>query len=184
MVRTDKMKKMKIGLVIILALTIMTAGCLGGGEDDGGEPPEMVEAKGTTGTEGVVETLAQAQPEPASETVELTIHEGNLTSIDFTIKVEDGDDGTNADEVSGSLDSPGGFNETLAQGQTPYTKIINIKAGEDQTLPNQWTISLDVVCHASDDTWPGPIMWFGTPDNGFSYNVSVTYKYLKAAETG
>jgi hypothetical protein len=146
------------------------------------EPPEIDEtegeAEGSIGADGTVETLAQADPVTVSETVELHIPEDNIKSIDFIIRVEDGDDGTNADEVSGSLDSPGGHTETLQQGQTPYSSTINIKAPEGKFLPATWTLTLEVVCHASDSQTSGTLFWVGTPDNGFYYNVNVTYKYL------
>jgi hypothetical protein len=154
-------------------------------DEDGndGEPPEIdeteAEAEGTTGAAGTVEAFAQASPDTVSETVEINIPEDTITSVDFVIRVEDGDDGTNADEVSGSIDSTGGHNEPLPQGQTLYTSTINIIAPEGQYLPKSWTISLEVVCHASDSQTSGVLVWVGTPDYGFSYNVSVTYKYIK-----
>lgn len=150
------------------------------GDGNESEPPEIVESEGTIGAEGTVETLAQSQPETVSETVELDIPEDNITRIEFVIRVQDGDDGTKADEVSGSLESTGGggYYETLPQSYTPYTSTINIEAPEGQSLPNNWSIFLEVVCHASDDTWLGPLMWVGTPDYGFSYNINATYKYM------
>lgn len=178
------MKKVKIVIAFLLTSTILIAGCLGGGENGGDEPVEYVELRGTTGAEGNVETLAQDQPETVTETVDVSIPESNITGINFVIKVEDGDGGTNPDEVSGSLDSTGGgdYNETLPKGSTPYSKTIDIKATEDHSLPSSWTLSITVVCHASNDRWPGPGLWIGTPDNGFSYNVTVTFKYLTPAE--
>ena len=178
------MKKVKIVMAFLLILTVFITGCLGGGEDGETNPPEYVEAKGTTGAEGNVETLAQAQPETVTETIDISIPESNITGLDIVVKVADGDDGTNPDEVSGSLDSTGegGHNETLPQGNTPYTRTININAQEGRSLPTSWTLTLTVVCYASTDRWPGPGFWIGTPDNGFSYNVTVTYTYLKLAE--
>jgi hypothetical protein len=176
-------------LVLVIAVIIVMAafaGCLGGDADKKkSNEPELMEASGTTGSEGSVETLAQASPETASETVEIIIPDGNVTSVAISIKVSDDDDGTNPDQVSGTVEGSGGvgnYNATLPNGPTPYTATVNFKAGEEQSLPNNWIISLSVECHASQDNWPGPIMWVGTADNGFSYNVTFTYKYLKAAE--
>ena len=176
------MRKWVLLMVTIVILTVF-AGCLGGGEEGGTRSPEMVTAKGTTGAEGQVELLAQNLPESATETVTIPIPEGNITGINFIISVEDGDDGTNPDEVSGDLEGAGGYNNTLPSGQTPYRATVDLKAKEGQELPSSWTLTLNVVCHASDDTWPGPQLWLGTPDNGFSYNVTVNYKYLTAAPT-
>ncbi|UCE36903.1 MAG: hypothetical protein JSW00_15580 [Thermoplasmata archaeon] len=150
------------------------------GDGNESEPPETdgAEAEGTTGAEGTVEALAQASPETVTETLELHIPEDKITGVDFVIRVEDGDEETNPDEVSGSIDSTDGYTEPLPKGQTPYSKTIAIKPPKGQYLPEDWIITLEVVCHASDDQWPGPLMWVGSPDNGFSYNVSATYKYL------
>ncbi len=150
------------------------------GDGNESEPPEVdePEGEGTTSAEGTVETLAQTSPETVTETVELHIPEDKITGVDFVIKVEDGDEETNPDEVSGSIDSAGSYTETLQQGKTPYTSTVNIKPLEGLFLPATWTITLEVVCHASDDQWPGPFMWIGTPDHGFSYNVSAKYSYL------
>lgn len=170
-------------MALLLVAAVLTAGCLGGGDEGKPKKQEFVEAKGTTGAEGQVEALAQASPETVSTTVDLIIPQENITALDFVIKVEDGDDGTNTDQVSGGgLDGAGGRNETIPGGPTPYTTNINIKASEEQNLPTKWTLSLEVICEASDSRTLGIILWVGTPDYGFSYNVTVTYTYLTAAE--
>ena len=196
-----------IVLIIIIMITAVLAGCVSennkskndnleesgdqpdidevpdNGDGNGSESPEKDEeegeAEGTIGTYGTVEAFAQASPDTVTETVELHIPEDNITCLDFVIRVEDGDGGTNPDEVSGSIDSEGRYTKTLPQGQTPYSSTINIMPPEGQSLPNSWTISLEVVCHASDSETTGALFWVGTPDYGFSYNVSVTYKYIK-----
>lgn len=177
-------------LVLVIAVIIVMAafaGCLGGDEGKKkSNEPEMVEASGTTGTEGSVETLAQGPPETVVETVEIIIPDGNVTSVAISIKVSDDDDGTNPDQVSGTVEGSGGvgeYNATLPSGPTPYVATVNFKAQEDLSLPNNWIISLSVDCYSSDSQTLGILpIWVGTADNGFSYNVTFTYKYLKAIE--
>jgi hypothetical protein len=186
------MRKTTAAIALLLAMTVLITGCLGGGDDKKkNNNQEFVKATGITVVEGDVETLAQAQPETVIETVDIAIPIANLTGITLDIKVMEGvggesDEGTNPDEVSGSLDSSGenGGNESLQNGQTNYQTTVAIQAGEGQSLPSSWTLTLEVVCHASNDQWPGPMIWRGVPDHGFSYNVTVTYEYLepKAAE--
>lgn len=175
------MRKWVLLMVTIVILTVF-AGCLGGGDEGGTRSPQMVTAKGTTGAEGSVAAEQSTEPVPVSETVNIPIPEGNITGVSFVITVEDGDDGTNADEVSGDLEGAGGFNNTLPNGQTPYKATVDLKAKEGQELPSSWTITLNVVCHPSDDTWPGPLIISVNPDNGFSYNVTVNYQYLTPAK--
>ncbi len=182
------MKKVKIVMAFLLILTILIAGCLGGGENEEIKPPEYVETKGTTGAEGSQSTDVTYEPETMTETVNLPIPADNITKLSFVITVNDGteensDDGTNPDEVSGDLEGAGGYNETLKQGQTPYQDTITIKAQEGQNLPPSWTLYLNVVCHAGEDQWPGPYIWRAPHDNGFSYNVTLTYVYLTPVET-
>ncbi|UCE39442.1 MAG: hypothetical protein JSW00_09530 [Thermoplasmata archaeon] len=176
------MKKVKYAIAFVLALTILMAGCLGGDEDKKDKAVEYTTAKGTTGAEGDVEADVTGPPQEFTETVDIPIGLENLTAITFQISVEDGqgensDASTNPDEVSGSLDSSG-FNETLPEGKTPYQATINVKAPEGENLPSGWTLTLTVVCHPGNDRWPGPGIWYGVPDNGFSYNVTVEYTYL------
>ncbi len=183
------MRKAKVVIAILLVATVLIAGCLGGGDKPKEETPEFVEAKGATGDAGNVEALAQASPEPVTTTVEIMIPLENLTEVTFVVSVEDAqgensDDQTNPDEVSGTItdNMDAGISQNLPQGQTPYKNPpIILKGKVGGSLPSGWTITLNVVCHASSDQWPGPLIWRGYPDHGFSYDINVTYKYLKPA---
>ena len=178
------MRKIKVGIAFLVALTILMAGCLGGGEEDGGTKTEYVEARGTIATEGSREIENSPDPVPVQEVVALAIPEQNITVITIDIKVMDDDDGTNADEASGSLDDAGGgYNVTLKNSVTPYSDSQTLRAPEGFSLPSQWTLTLNVVCNPGDDRWPGPLYIIYTPDNGFSYNVTLKYVYLTPAET-
>jgi hypothetical protein len=147
-------------------------------DEDEDEPPQGDEGEGTIEEEGTVETLAQASSETVTEEVDVNIPENKITSIEFVVRVHDGDVQTNADEVSGSIDISGMYLENLPRGQTPYKKTVNIEPSEGKYLPPLWTVTLEVECCASDDQWPGPMVWRGTPDHGFSYEITVTYRYL------
>jgi hypothetical protein len=149
------------------------------GDKNESDPSEIEELEGMIVSEGMVEALAQADPETVSETVEINIPDDNITAMDFVIKVEDGDEETNADEVSGSLDSDGGYTNILQYGLTPYSTTINITPSEGQFLPATWNATFEVVCHASDDQSPNPFIWSGEPDHGFSYKIIVKFKYIQ-----
>lgn len=184
------MRYVKTAIALLVALTVLMAGCLGSGDEGGGNEIQYVEARGMTGAEGAVEVSVDSpDPVPASESVNLVMPEDNITGVNLVIKVMDAsgeysDDQTKQDDVSGSLDAAGGgYNETLQKGQTTYTKTISIKSQDGRSLPSQWTLSLDVVCNSGDDQWPGPLIVRYYPDHGFSYNVTVTYTYLTPAET-
>lgn len=178
------MRKIKIVIALLVAMAILMAGCLGGGEEDGSNKIEYVEARGIVATEGSREIEGSPDPVPVQEKVPLTIPEDNITALTIEIKVMDNDDGTNPDEASGSLDAPGGgYNISLKKSNTPYSDTQTIKAQEGLSLPTQWTLTLDVVCNPGDDRWPGPLYIIYTPDRGFSYNVTVNYVYLTPAET-
>lgn len=145
------------------------------------EPSETGESEGLLVKEGSVDAVAQNDPEAVSETVEVNIPEDQLTNIDFVVSVEDGDDDedTNPDEVSGSIYSNGGHTKTLPDGLTPYNVTINFKPPKGQFLPATWNVTMDVVCHASDDQADGPLIWRGNPDHGFSYEIIVIFKYIE-----
>jgi hypothetical protein len=128
--------------LVLLTVTIIVfaafAGCLGGEAKKKTNTPELVKATGTTGTEGSVETLAQAFPEQTSETVEIIIPDSNITSVTIAVKISDDDEGTKQDQVSGGVEGTGGqgdYNESLPNGPTPYTGTVNFNAGEGQSLP-------------------------------------------------
>jgi hypothetical protein len=178
------MRKMVL-LIIMMVILAAFAGCLGGEGKSKPKTVEMVRATGTANAEGAHELLAQASPESGSETVEITIPEGNITGVKIDVRVSDDDDGTPPDQVSGSVGGSGGgldYNDTLPNSPTPYTGTVSFNAGEGLYLPMNWKITIDVVCHASDSQTPGFFIWIGTPDNGFSYNVTITYTYLVPME--
>lgn len=178
------MNKIKVVIALLVAVTILMAGCLGGGEEDGGNQIEYVEARGKIATEGSREIENSPDPVPVQEKVALAIPEENITALTIEIKVMDDDDGTAADEASGSLDDAGGgYNITLKNSVTPYSESQTLRAPEGFSLPSQWTLTLDVVCNPGEDRWPGPFYIIYTPDNGFSYNVTISYVYLTPAET-
>jgi hypothetical protein len=182
------MRHVKIVIATLIAATVLTAGCLGGGDKPKEDNPDFVEGKGTTGAAGNVEQLAQASPEPVTERVDITIPLENVTEAVFTIVVDDAmgdesDEGTPPDDVSGTIEDAmdAGISETLPQGQTHYSTTVTLKAKSGGSLPSVWTVTLNVVCHASASMTPGFLIWIGTPDHGFSYDINVTYKYLKPA---
>lgn len=182
------MRKRNIVIAILIVTTVLTAGCLGGGDKPKEETPEFIEGKGTTGTTGNVEQLAQASPEPATGTADITIPMENVTEAVFTIIVNDAmgdesDEGTPPDEVSGTVEDAmdAGITQTLPQGRTPYKQEVIFKGKAGGSLPSVWTVTLNVVCYASESMTPGFFIWIGTPDHGFSYDINVTYKYLKSA---
>jgi hypothetical protein len=183
------MRKIKVVIALLMALTILMAGCLGGGEEDGDNTIEYVEARGTWATEGNVATEESGDPVSVTEAVTISLPEDNLTSLNIDIKIMEAsgdydDSSTNPDEATGSLDDTGGgYNITLKKSFTPYSDTHSIKSQEGISLPAQWTLTLDVTCNPSDDRWPGPLIISVYPDHGFSYNVSITYAYLKPAET-
>ncbi len=178
------MRKWALLMVTILVAGAL-AGCLGGGDDSDSNEIEYVTAFGIISTQGSVTSQESTDPVPVTETIDLSFPVENLTMISITIIVEDdsadnSDAETRPDDVSGTIEDAGGegFNETLQEGQTPYQTTITINSREDQSLPANWKLILDVTCNPSDDNWPGPLIISVSPDNGFSYNVTVDYKYL------
>ncbi|MCD6461159.1 MAG: hypothetical protein J7L61_00240 [Thermoplasmata archaeon] len=186
---------MKKHITLILALlvvgTVVTAGCVGGGDKSGTvSSAKMEEMTGTTGVEGEKAGEASIEPVPVTEKVSIVIPATNVTSITFTISVSDDigeyedSQSTDPDDVSGSLEGEtGGGNQTtnIPAGTTPYQQKVSIRAPEGETLPSSWTLTLNVVLKAGQDEWPGPMIWYGVPDHGFSYNVTVEYTYLAPA---
>ncbi|MCD6461419.1 MAG: hypothetical protein J7L61_01595 [Thermoplasmata archaeon] len=180
------MDRVKVLLASLIVLAVVSAGCVGGGEKAAPKAPQMVENNGTTGTDGEKVIDGGIEDAPVTEKVSLTIPAVNVTKISMVITVNDGnskssDENTNPDDVTGNVEGGGGganVTKTLPGGSTPYKTTVDISAPEGETLPSSWTITLNVVCKPSDDQWPGPLIWRGYTDHGFSYSINVTYTYL------
>ena len=162
-----------------LAMAVALSGCLGGGGGGGDEPEfEIFQSEATF--VGAGEGLAQASPETITATHPVQLDNSMITEITFTIDVTDGDPDTNTDTVDGiNVIDSGGNSNALPGGATPYSQSTTITWDGVTPMNNTWTVEFTVVIAAGDDTWPGPVMWVGTPDNGFQYNIAVNYTFME-----
>ena len=61
---------------------------------------------------------------------------------------------------------------------TPYTQTATITWDGVTPMNSSWSVEFTVVIAAGDDTWIGPLLWVGTPDNGFQFNIAVYYTFM------
>jgi hypothetical protein len=169
-----------LGLAIVL--TLGTTGCLdeGGGGGGGGGGKEVA---GNFTVQGSVDALAQSSSVSASADEDISLGQGDIIEISFDISVEDGDADTDSDQVTeitiSEMKEGSSYNMTSKGGSTPYKGNLTIKWDEDTKMSGEWKVSITVECNPGPDQWPGPLIWSGVPDRGFSYTIDVTYKYTE-----
>ncbi len=179
-------KTVAVGIVLVLASAITVMYALNVTvPDDIDEPPEtrfvlMHDAFDITGS---AEAEAMSEHETVDVTVPISIPSQNITAVEIVVKITDGDENTNPDEVASVIVLNEEIEDRLAPGSAPYsaTSRYSVKEEENQQgifLEDAWEVKMTVVCKASDDQWPGPYIWRGYPDYGFSYEILVTYWYL------
>ncbi len=159
-----------------LLIAVLLSGCLGG--DDKKEDKAPVIIGGSQQVSGSGSGLAQATPEVITSTLDIIIDQTDVISITVNVTVDDGDADTNPDTVQdASFSSEGNLSATGGGGTTPASFQLKIEWDGTNYLPSSWTFTITVSCVASDDQWPGPLIWRGIPDRGFSYNLDITYEY-------
>lgn len=166
----------KVLIAAALLFAVMLSGCLGGDDKKDPGPPEV--RGGSQQVSGSGSGLAQINPEVITSTLDITIDQTDLISITVNVTVEDGDPDTNADTVEeASLSSEENISATGGGGTTPASFQLKLEWDGSNYLPSGWTFTMSVSCVASDDQWPGPFIWRGIPDRGFTYNLDITYEY-------
>lgn len=171
-------------LVLLASIAILTllAGCMGSGESSGGSKEPKVNSGQLTLT-GTQSDLAQATTVETQVTVEIPLEFGNVIEIMVNITVNDGEEGTDPDQVGqitlAEVDgnATGTANGGSASFDTPFTTSITVKWDGTDYMAQRWNLNIPVTIAAGPDQWIGPFIWSGTPDRGFSYNLEITYQY-------
>ena len=189
-------RKIIIGvcLTVLILLLVGVSGCLDGPEDPndapfGPDPGEPVSGtlEPITGWVDAPEEATSIEVE-ARTSVDILVPESNVKSIDFTIKILDGG-GDHEGEVVNTLpdqivqcsvNSSGNTSDTLAIGTTEYSgqTSFQVPLEEPGYIEELYSIDIAVLCRASEDTWPGPMIWSGYPDAGFYYEITIEYQYI------
>lgn len=180
---------MKYQWLIPVALMVMAsafAGCLGGGSDGGSAPEydvKMDEMHLTGGQPG----LAQAQPVDLNLVVPIGLDFDNVIKITINITVEDGDEGTEPDQVGEMILTQTGDESnnsvTVNGGNTPVIQQMVLEWDGVEYLGTEWVLDLSVTINGGQDQWPGPFIWRGIPDQGFTYILDVSYDFHDMGET-
>ena len=166
----------KVLIAVALLIAVLVSGCLGGDDKKGNEPPEV--RGGSQQVSGSGSGLAQIDPEIITSNLDIIIDQTDLISITVNVTVEDADADTNPDSVQeASFSSEGNLSATGGGGTTPSAFQLTIEWDGTNYLPSSWTFTITVSCVASDDQWPGPLIWRGIPDRGFTYDLDITFEY-------
>jgi len=173
-------KETMILVALSIVMLVAASGCLGGGGGSDATPMPESEQRDFS-TQGTISLLAQAQPVSRTEEVHFDIGSLNtVTNITITVRVQDGDEGTNPDSVDGirAWRENGGEPDDIIEeggGQTPFETSVTFSLTGDENMFNWWIVELTVTCNGGDDTWPGPLIWRGVPDNGVSYEIDAVF---------
>lgn len=170
-------------LPVALIAAVAFSGCLGGGGSNGNGDPEYEVGQDGLQLTGTQTGLAQATPVEINVNVPIQLDMDMIIKIQINITVEDGDADTNADtvgmmELTEVVTEGEGNVTTITGGTTPFAPppvVMEWQNGE--YLGSQWSLFIPVTIEAGDDTWPGPFIWSGIPDRGFSYTLDITYEY-------
>ncbi|MFO8050819.1 MAG: hypothetical protein R6V01_03880 [Thermoplasmatota archaeon] len=162
--------------VTIMVLASGLAGCLGGDSDGESEPEYEVKNTGMQLT-GNEQGLAQAQPVQLESEVDISLEFDNIIKLTVNVTVEDGDIDTQPDEVGEIVLSNGNISESVNGGNTPVDQQLVVEWDEENYLGMDWTLTLPVTIKGGEDQWPGPFIWRGVPDNGYTYTLDITYEF-------
>ncbi|MGA1819744.1 MAG: hypothetical protein ACMUHU_01915 [Thermoplasmatota archaeon] len=171
---------------IILVAAVAFSGCLGGESKGESEPDYIVQTDGME-LAGSQTGLAQATPTEVFIVVPIQLDFETVIKLQVNISVEDNDEGTNPDQV-GAMElrevvTEGEANSTNVNGgNTPVTQQIVVEWKSPEYLSSNWELYIPVTLNGGEDTWPGPFIWRGVPDRGFSYSLEITYEYHSAEE--
>ncbi len=171
-------------LVLLASISVLTllAGCMGSGESSGGSKEPKVNS-GQLNLTGTQSDLAQIEPVETEVTVEIPLDFGDVIEIMVNITVNDGEEGTDPDQVGqmtlSEIDgnATGTANGGTASPESPFTTSITVTWDGTEYMAQRWNLNIPVTIVAGPDQWIGPIFWRGVADRGFSYNLEITYKY-------
>lgn len=177
----------KLFVFASVALLTLLAGCLGS-DDEGGGTEEPVEMSGMLNQTGTQTGLAQIEPELIEATIPITLDFEMVTGITINISVEDNDDGTDPDQVQEITlteedgNTTGSANGGAARPGTPFTTSLSVEWDGKNYMGGRWNLVIPVSIVAGPDQWPGPLIWNGVPDRGFSYEIEIAYHYHQEEE--
>jgi len=178
--------KLQWSLPVFLAAAVFLAGCLGGGGEDEKEPEYETFSDGMTQTGSEV-GLAQIEAVELETVVGISLSFERVIKLQINISVVDGDPDTEADTVGTMTLRPiGGEGEGIPVngGSTPLTQSVTVEWNPDggEYLNTTWELVIPVSIKAGPDQWPGPLIWRGIPDRGFSWTAEISYLYHEESE--
>jgi hypothetical protein len=123
--------------------------------------------------------------EPYQSRIDFGLDHDNITEITFKFTVEDDDAGTNPDMVDHidiaehDTDGPILYNYfyTTGGGKTPFEISVTMQYRNNTLIDDEWQLYFYVNLTDSDDKWPGPLIFRGVRDTGFSYKIEAEYTY-------
>jgi len=173
-------------LLIFVIIILFVSGCLssGKGKEGGGELVYEWEEESFYG-EG--SGVAQSQPYEFLESFPFSVNHDNITQMMINITIQDGDEGTNPDHIDriefGPMSNePGVVPFEINGDDTPFEAQLVFKAKEGEIFGADWYVTVQGVLYASDDQWPGPLIWRGIPDLGFMVDMEIRYEYIKEGD--
>ncbi|MDG6221005.1 MAG: hypothetical protein QCI38_06105, partial [Candidatus Thermoplasmatota archaeon] len=171
-------------LIVAMLLTVFSAGCLGGGEEetkDGPKEPNLVAVQGS-----IPEVAGWAQVEgesKASVAIPISITGDKVTRVVFTINAQDSDaansetdEGSEPDKITVTI-MWGNVSEKHGPMNTPASFNIELKAPAGEYLPNSGTVTIDGVLGSGK-----PVYFFGRivyVDQGFAYQLNTEYTVMQ-----
>ena len=173
-------------LFSLIVLGILTLGCidLDGGEEDG-EGFQLVWDEYTEN--GSFDFIARERSRTVTDSYQIYLDHGNITQIVFTYSFEDGDPGTEVDYLTWisitNVNEGGDADEYILKydeqegGSMPYSGEFKMNASENAYLSHAFLIVVTVELYPGEDEWPGPLIWRGVSDTGFTYSFKMEYEY-------
>jgi len=165
------------GLIpFIIALTMLT-GCLS--KENSRDEAPLKKLFGGDVVEGSFDSGDQQR-------VDFNLTHDNITDITFRIFVEDDDPNTEPDTVTrievAEHDTDGeefiDYHFILdTPTSTPYEATYSFNFTNGILIDDEWQMYFYIDLGDGEDTWPGPIIYRGVRDTGFSYRVEIEYTY-------
>ncbi len=173
--------------VVILLLT--SSGCLSSSRSST-EKVEHTTSWAEDELSGFYENPSSSANDNLIAMLGIVLDHSNITQIIIEFAIEDGDSNTNDDELI-EVKIQNKDYELFLLCEALYTERSTMPCNgqismngpdsnltESQFLDRQLDLIVTWSQKDSDDQWPGPLIWRGVRDTGFSYDFQIRYEYV------
>lgn len=169
-------KSAVLSKITFVLLIMLSAGCTDKEGIDCTPPPDLP-----------IDTfeLEGRSTETYQSRIDFSLDHDKISKITFKFIIDDDDPNTNSDVVDHIViaehDTEGpvlyNYSNVTGGGTTPFEISVTMKFINNTLIDDEWQLYFYVNLTDSDDLWPGPLIFYGTRDTGYTYRIEAEYEY-------